>query len=172
MEDRFAKYPLMDNRTGRVSALDVRVEGGDTFVFTPAEEPRERATAMAAPEARREAFLDFSRIRAEASLMCARGGCGSFDDALAGALRSFAAVHGPLFGFAGLSDEKPEIREPIADWKAAQQVMERTLKAEVFSRGGELDSAAMRSPLTNALVAGLSRPSCQMLRRMLPSSVE
>ena len=52
MEDYFAKYPLMDNRTGRVSDLDVRVEGGDTFVFTPAEEPRERATAMAAASLR------------------------------------------------------------------------------------------------------------------------
>ena len=154
MEDRFAKYPLMDNRTGRVSGLDVRVEGGDTFVFTPAEEPRERATAMAAPEARREAFLDFSRIRAEAASMCARGGCGSFDDALAGALRSFAAVHGPLFGFAGLSDEKPEIREPIADWKAAQRVMESALKAEVFSRGGELDSSAIDERFKVTLVPG------------------
>lgn len=154
MEDYFAKYPLMDNRTGRVSDLDVRVEGGDTFVFAPSEEPRERATAMTAPETRREAFLDFSRIRAEAASMHARGGCGTFDDALAGALRSFAAAHGPLFGFAGLSDEKPEIREPIADWKAAQQVMERTLKAEVFSRGGELDSAAIDECFKVTLIPG------------------
>ena len=86
--------------------------------------------------------------------MCARGGCGSFDDALAGALRSFAAVHGPLFGFAGLSDEKPEIREPIADWKAAQRVMESALKAEVFSRGGELDSSAIDERFKVTLVPG------------------
>ena len=132
MEDYFAKYPLMDNRTGRVSDLDVRVEGGDTFVFAPSEEPRERATAMTAPETRREAFLDFSRIRAEAASMHARGGCGTFDDALAGALRSFAAAHGPLFGFAGLSDEK----------------------AEVFSRGGELDSAAIDECFKVTLIPG------------------
>ena len=154
MENYFAKYPLMDNRTGRVSGLDVRVEGGDTFVFAPSAEQSGWTSAWKAPEAKREAFLDFSRIRAEAASMQARGGCGTFDDALAGALRSFAAIHGPLFGFAGLSDEKPEIREPISDWKAAQQVMERALKAEVFSRGGELDSAAVDECFKVTLVPG------------------
>ena len=154
MEFNFARYPLMDNRTGRVAGLDVRVEGGDTFVFTPSEEPREQATTMAAPEAKREAFLDFSRIRADAALMHAHGADESFDDALAGALRSFAAAHGPLFGFAGLDEDKPEIREPIADWKAAQQVMERALKAEVFSRGGELDSSAIDECLKVTLIPG------------------
>lgn len=154
MENYFAKYPLMDNRTGRVSGLDVRVEGGDTFVFAPSAEQSGWTSAWKAPAAKREAFLDFSRIRAEAASMHARGGCGTFDDALAGALRSFAAIHGPLFGFAGLSDEKPEIREPISDWKAAQQVMERALKAEVFSRGGELDSAAVDECFKVTLVPG------------------
>ena len=141
MESNFAKHPLIDNRTGRVAGLDVRVEDGDTFVFTPSAEPGRQVTLSKAPDVKREAFLEFSHIRAEAALMYVHGGSGSFDDVFAGALRSFAAVHGPLFGFAGLSQEKPEIREPIEDWKAAQQVMEYALKAEVFSRGGELDKA-------------------------------
>lgn len=154
METNFTRYPLMDNRTGRVAGLDVRVEGGDTFVFTPSEEPREQATKMAAPEAKREAFLDFSRIRADAALMHAHGADEPFDDVLVGALRSFAAAHGPLFGFAGLVEDEPEIREPIADWKAAQRVMERALKAEVFSRGGELASAAVDECFKVTLVPG------------------
>lgn len=154
MESDFAKYPLIDNRTGRVAGLDVRVEAGDTFVFAKSAEPDGRASVRKAPEAKKEAFLDFSRIRAEAASMHARGDCGSFDEELVCALRSFAAVHGPLFGFAGLSDEKPVIREPISDWKAAQLVMERALKAEVFSRGAELDIAAVDECFKVMLVPG------------------
>jgi len=76
-------------------------------------------------------------------LKYAGGEYDSLDDALVGMLLAFAVEHGPLFGFAGLNKEKPEIREPIADWIAAQQVMERALKAEVFSRGGDVDAAAI-----------------------------
>ena len=47
----------------------------------------------------------------------------------------------PLFGFAGMSEDGPEIREPVSEWRAAQLVMERALKAEVFSRGGEVDAS-------------------------------
>lgn len=143
MENRFAQHPLIDNRTGRIAGLDVRMESDGTFLFVPSAKSGKWVTLSKTPEMKREAFLEFSRIRAEAALKHAGGGCDSFDDAFMEELLAFAAEHGPLFGFAGLSKERPEIREPITDWIAAQQVMERALKAEVFSRGGEVDAAAI-----------------------------
>ena len=139
MEFCFDGVMKLDNRTGRVVGADVRVEGGDTFLFTPGPASDGLGAMPKAPEVKREAFLDFARVRADAALKS--GGEGASGNALVEGLLAFAVEHGPLFGFAGLSDDAPEIREPVSDWVSAQLVMERALKAEVFSRGGEVDAS-------------------------------
>lgn len=152
-ENHFGNALLIDNRTGRVSGADVCIEG-DEFVFTPSAKPGGETAIAKAPDLKQEPFLGFSRIRAEAAAREKRGGAGSFDEALVAELLRFAAVHGPLFGFAGLVDGKPEIREPVSDWRAAQQVMERALKAEVFSRGGELDKTDIDESFKVTVIPG------------------
>ena len=138
MEKHFAGVMKLDNRTGRVVGASVHLDG-NTFLFCPSAVSDGMDTMPNVPEVKREAFLDFARIRADAALK--RGGEGASENAFVEGLLAFAAEHGPLFGFAGLSEDGPEIREPVSDWISAQQVMERALKAEVFSRGGEVDSS-------------------------------
>jgi hypothetical protein len=140
--DMFADAMVIDNRTGRVTGADARLEG-DSFVFSPSAGPGRQITMPKTPDVRREAFLGFARIRADAAARCGREGGDPTPGALVDGLLAFAAAHGPLFGFAGLGAERPEIREPVADWLAAQAVMEAALKAEVFSRGGDVDPAAV-----------------------------
>ena len=68
MEYFFSGSMKLDNRTGRVIGTDVRVEGGDTFVFTPGAASDALDTLPKAPDVKREAFLEFARIRGDATM--------------------------------------------------------------------------------------------------------
>ena len=133
---------IIDNRTGTVIETDLRLEAGE-FVFTP----RERRGAspvlstVAAPD--ENAYLVFASLEDKAAkeVGCAEGE--AFENRYASKLLDFAEAHGPLFGFAGMSDSgKAEIREPVIDWLAAQSAMSSILKLVAFAAGDSFSDAS------------------------------
>lgn len=143
--ESFAEYPIIDNTTGVVGDMRVELVEYSILRFAPNGEP-DRATIidqLKQPDA--ELFLEFAAIRNEALKAWRKqhGYVQKIDEAELMRLEhqgivDFARKHGPLFGFAGLSNTEPVIEEPLQDWIDAQKVMETTLLLNIFVEGGDV----------------------------------
>lgn len=126
-----------DNMTGRILGARTSIVDNAMFVFEPAlDSSFPDITLDLVPEAPRDAFVEFAMLRKRVAREKTKNEHLSEDDLLRDELFRFAKAHGPLFGYAGKSQcSEGILLESIADWKAAQRVMELALKAEVFSKG-------------------------------------
>lgn len=134
---------ILDNVTGRVVNSQVK-RVGDVFQFTVDRSRPITTDEIKSP--RKDSYLEFSRLFRKAEKLAGKKKTTETLFALfEKELEKLAQENGPLFGFGGLCEDAPIINEPIADWAAAQQVMDRILQIDVCVERKEIPYNAVKN---------------------------
>jgi hypothetical protein len=143
---------LADVETGRV--LDTLVfRAPNSFIFTPNLSDTKTITADEIEAPAKDVYLEFANLYRKAAQSYEENKRTIRTESLyEDALEEFARKYGPLFGLAGLNEEKGAqyIEEPIEDWKAAQRIMDRILMIDTCVQRGEISHDSVREYLSVA----------------------